>query len=59
MNRRSMRAREYYSCALIAGLSYTEARHALPGFVLDVYKLRVTYDARLAGAKIARKTGLI
>ena len=59
MNRRSMRAREYYSCALIAGVSFTEARHMLPGWILDLYKLRAEYDARLMGAKIARRTGLI
>lgn len=54
-----MRAREYYSCALIAGVSFSEARHMLPGWILDLYKLRAEYDARLMGVKIARRTGLI
>ena len=54
-----MRAREFYSCALIAGVSFTEARHMLPGLILDLYKLRLEYDARMAGAKIARRTGLV
>ena len=59
MNRRSRRAREYYSYALIAGVSFTEARHMLPGWILDLYKLRAEYDARMMGTKIARRTGLI
>ncbi len=37
----------------------TEARHTLPGFILDMYKLRAEYDARMAGAKIKRRTGLM
>ena len=27
----------------------------LPGFIMDMFKLRAEYDARLAGAKLARK----
>lgn len=53
------RAREYYGQALIAGISVTEARRMLPGFIMDMYLLRTKYDARLAGASIARRTGLI
>ena len=59
MNRRSRRAREYYSYALIAGVSFTEARHMLPGWILDLAQLRAEYDARMMGTKIARRTGLI
>ena len=46
-----MRAREYYGYALIAGI----AEDMLPGYVLDMYILRLKYDARLAGAKIERR----
>ena len=53
------RAREYYGQALIAGISVAEARHMLPGFIMDMFKLRAEYDARMAGAKIARRTGLM
>lgn len=53
------RAREYYGQALIAGISVSEARHLLPGFIMDMYKLRAEYDARMASAKIAKRTGLI
>lgn len=52
------RAREYYGYALIAGISVSEARHMLPGFIMDMYKLRAEHDARLAGATIARRIGL-
>ena len=54
-----MRAREYYSCALIAGIGFSEARHTLPGWILDLYKLRIEYDARMMGAKMLRRTGLL
>lgn len=54
-----MRAREYYSCALIAGIGLSEARHTMPGWILDMYKLRIEYDARMMGAKIMRRTGLL
>lgn len=30
----------------------------LPGFIMDMYKMRTEHDARLAGAKIARRIGL-
>jgi hypothetical protein len=29
-----------------------------PGFIQDMFKLRSEYDARMAGVKIKRKTGL-
>lgn len=53
------RAREYYGQALIAGISVSEARHMLPGFIMDMFLLRTKYDAKLAGAQLARRTGLI
>ena len=43
---------------MLAGFSYTEARRQKPGFILDMYKARVDYDAHLAGAKLARKVGI-
>lgn len=53
------RAREYYGQALIAGISVSEARHMLPGFIMDMYVQRAEYDAKMMGAKMARRTGLI
>ena len=53
------RAREYYGQALIAGISVSEARRMLPGFIMDMFKQRAEYYARMAGAKVARRTGLI
>lgn len=47
MNRRQTRAREYYAYALIAGLTYTEARKMQPGWIADLYKLRMDYDCRM------------
>ena len=52
-----MRAREYYGFALIAGIQLSEARHLTPGWVLDMYKLRVEHDARMMGIKRLRRTG--
>lgn len=53
------RAREYYGQALIAGISVSEARHMLPGFIMDMFKQRAEYDARMTGAKVARRAGLL
>lgn len=50
-----MRTREYYGYALIAGIGRKDAEDMLPGYVLDMYILRLKYDARLAGAKIERR----
>ena len=50
-----MRTREYYGYALIAGISRNDAEDMLPGYVLDMYILRLKYDAKLAGAKIERR----
>lgn len=55
MNRRGMRVREYYGYALIAGIGHNEAENMLPGYILDMYILRLRYDAKLAGAKLAGK----
>lgn len=56
MNRRGMRIREYYGYALIAGIGHQEAEDMLLGYVLDMYIMRLRYDAKLAGAQIGRKT---
>ena len=44
MNRRAMRAREYYGAALIAGISVEKARRMMPGFIMDMYRIRDRYD---------------
>ena len=51
MNRRQTRAREYYGYALIAGVTYTEARRMLPGMIADLYRIRMDYDSRVMGGK--------
>ena len=57
MNRRGRRVREYYGFALIAGIQKEDAEDMLLGYVLDMYALRMKYDAQLAGAKIDRTLG--
>lgn len=47
--------REYYAYALIAGIRPAEARRMTPGFIMDMFKLRADYDARLMGAKITNR----
>ena len=47
MNRRQTRAREYYGYALIAGVTYTEARRMQPGMIADLYRIRMDYDSRM------------
>lgn len=54
MNRRGMRVVEYYGYALIAGIGHDEAGGMLPGYILDMYMMRLRYDAKLAGAKMER-----
>lgn len=54
MNRRGRRVREYYGFALIAGISHEDAENMLIGYVLDMYVMRLRYDAKLAGAKLER-----
>lgn len=47
MNRRATRAREFYGYALVAGISINEARRLQPGWIIDMYKIRADYDARM------------
>ena len=47
-----MRVREYYGFALIAGIGHEEAEDMLLGYIMDMYTIRLKYDARLAGAKL-------
>ena len=50
-----MRAVEYYGYALIAGICHDEAAGMLPGYILDMYMIRLRYDARLAGANMEKR----
>jgi len=50
--------REYYAYALIAGISVSEARRMMPGFLRDMYTIRYKYDIKLMGGKIGRRMGL-
>ncbi len=50
-----MTSRALYSRGLIAGLSYTEMRHMLPGMIMDMYVWRSKYDAVLAAPRLASK----
>ena len=54
-----MRAREYYGYAMIAGLSFSEARHTKPGWVIDLYKMRIEYDVMIASGATMRRMGLM
>lgn len=47
MNRRPTRAREYYAYALIAGISVSEAKHLQPGWIADMYFIKMDYDSRM------------
>ena len=47
--------REYYAYALIAGISVKDARRMLPGFIMDMYKIRVEHDVKVNGGKIAKR----
>ena len=51
MNRRGMRVREMYGYALIAGIGHDEAEDMLIGYILDMYTIRMKYDAKLAALK--------
>ena len=55
MNRRATRAREYYGYALIAGIGPAEARRMTPGWIVDMYKIRMDYDLRVNWGKGIRK----
>lgn len=48
-----MRVREYYGYALIAGIGHEEAEITAPGYILDMYMMRLKYDAKLAAARAA------
>lgn len=52
MSRRGLRVREYYGFALIAGIGHEEAENTTPGYILDMYTMRMRYDAKLAGARL-------
>lgn len=41
--------REYYAYALIAGISISDAKRLTPGFVQDMYTIRVKYDQKMNG----------
>ena len=58
MNRRGTRVREYYGYALVAGIPYSEARRMMPGFIRDMYQIRLKYDAQMNVGKIGRRLGL-
>ena len=47
MNRRATRAREFYAYALIAGIPVKDARRMTPGWIMDMYKIRMDYDLRM------------
>lgn len=55
MNRRGTRVREYYAYALIAGISVDDARRMMPGFIRDMYNIRLKYDAKMMGGSIGKK----
>lgn len=50
-----MTVRDIYSGGLIAGLSYTEMRHMLPGFILDMALMRTDYDSKINWGKPLRR----
>jgi len=39
----------------VAGIRVEDARRMLPGFIMDMFKIRATYDGRMAGLKLPRK----
>lgn len=55
MNRRATRAREYYGYALIAGIEIEKARRMTPGWIMDMYTIRLDYDMRISFGKGIRK----
>lgn len=55
MNRRETRAREYYGYALIAGIEIDKARRMTPGWIMDMYKIRMDYDMQVNWGKSIRK----
>ena len=51
INRRSTRVREFYGYALIVGIPIETARHMTPGWIKDMFKIRLDYDIRINGGK--------
>ena len=47
--------REFYGYALIAGIEVEKARRMMPGFIMDMFKIRTKYDVRVNGGKIAKR----
>lgn len=47
-----MRTVEYYGYALIAGISHQDAEDMLLGYIMDMYVMRLKYDARLAAGRM-------
>lgn len=52
-------SRQVYSYGLIAGLTYTEMREMLPGFILDAFVRRLKYDTQLQTLGLTGKVGAI
>ena len=50
--------REFYGYALVAGIGPKDARHMLPGFIMDMYVIRVKHDVRVNWGKTKKKLGL-
>jgi hypothetical protein len=50
-----MRACEYIEYALIAGVDYKTAQHLMLGRIVDLFRVRLKYDANLAGAKLPKR----
>ena len=47
-----MRVREYYGYALIAGIGHDEAENTAPGYIMDMYMIRLKYEAKLASGRL-------
>ena len=47
--------REYYGYALIAGISVQDAKRMMPGFIMDMFKIRAKYEWRINGGKIPKR----
>ena len=59
MNRRSARIRSIPGPASPAGIPVDAARRMTPGFIRDMYMIRMRYDIRVNGGKIVKnKMGL-
>jgi hypothetical protein len=50
-----LRVREIYAKGLIAGMTMESMRHALPGFILDMYMHRLKHDVSLVAPQAARR----